>query len=59
MHDLVDRYQRRLDVEVYKFKMELEADNRGITEVLEKSKNDFHLFIFDRNMFKCSVHTLE
>lgn len=38
MHDLVDRYQRRLDVELYKFKMELEADNRGITEILEKSK---------------------
>ncbi|KAL0274750.1 UNVERIFIED_CONTAM: hypothetical protein PYX00_002801 [Menopon gallinae] len=36
MHDLVDRYQRRLDIELYKFKMELEADNRGITEILEK-----------------------
>lgn len=36
MYDLVDRYLRRLDQELHKFKMELEADNRGITEVLEK-----------------------
>ena len=36
MYDLVDRYLRRLDQEVHKFKMELEADNKGITEVLEK-----------------------
>lgn len=41
MHDLVDRYQRRLDHELHKFKMELEADNRGITEVLEKRKSFF------------------
>lgn len=38
MYDLVDRYLRRLDQELHKFKMELEADNAGITEVLEKSK---------------------
>lgn len=36
MYDLVDRYLRRLDQELYKFKMELEADNKGITEILEK-----------------------
>ncbi|XP_046394300.1 inhibitor of growth protein 3 [Ischnura elegans] len=36
MHDQVDRYLRRLDQELFKFKMELEADHRGITEVLEK-----------------------
>lgn len=36
MYDLVDRYLRRLDQELHKFKMELEADNKGITEVLEK-----------------------
>ncbi|KAG8229815.1 hypothetical protein J437_LFUL008183 [Ladona fulva] len=36
MHDQVDRYLRRLDQELQKFKMELEADHRGITEVLEK-----------------------
>lgn len=36
MYDLVDRYLRRLDSELFKFKCELEADNNGITEVLEK-----------------------
>lgn len=36
MYDLVDRYLRRLDTELHKFKCELEADNKGITEVLEK-----------------------
>ncbi|KAI1277987.1 Inhibitor of growth protein 3 [Halotydeus destructor] len=36
IYDLVDRYLRRLDVELHKFKIELEADNAGITEVLER-----------------------
>ncbi|XP_050087686.1 putative uncharacterized protein DDB_G0271606 isoform X5 [Anopheles aquasalis] len=36
MYDLVDRYLRRLDAELYKFKCELEADHNGITEILEK-----------------------
>lgn len=36
MYELVDRYLRRLDTELHKFKCELEADNKGITEVLEK-----------------------
>ncbi|ODN04591.1 Inhibitor of growth protein 3 [Orchesella cincta] len=36
MYDLVERYIRRLDQDLYKFKMELEADNAGITEILEK-----------------------
>merc|ERR1712173_218823 len=35
-YSLVDRYLRKLDDELHKFKMELEADNRGITEILEK-----------------------
>ncbi len=35
-YGLVDRYLRKLDDELGKFKMELEADNRGITEILEK-----------------------
>ena len=35
-YNLVDRYLRKLDQELHKFKMELEADNRGITEILEK-----------------------
>ncbi len=36
MYELVDRYLRRLDQELHKFKTELEADNKGITEILEK-----------------------
>ena len=32
----MDRYLRKLDEELLKFKCELEADNRGITEILEK-----------------------
>lgn len=35
-YGLVDRYLRKLDEELHKFKMELEADHRGITELLEK-----------------------
>ncbi|CAB4069999.1 ING3 [Lepeophtheirus salmonis] len=31
-YSLVDRYLRKLDQELHKFKLELEADNRGITE---------------------------
>ena len=30
---------RKLDQELAKFKMELEADNAGITEILEQSKS--------------------
>lgn len=36
MYDLVERYLRRLDNELFKFKCELEADHNGITEILEK-----------------------
>lgn len=36
MYDLVERYMRRLDSELFKFKCELEADHNGITEILEK-----------------------
>ena len=35
-YSLVDKYMRKLDHELLKFKLELEADNRGITEILEK-----------------------
>merc|ERR1719228_3057096 len=35
-YGLGDRYLRKLDQELHKFQLELEADNRGITEVLEK-----------------------
>ncbi|XP_034019499.1 inhibitor of growth protein 3 [Thalassophryne amazonica] len=36
IYDLVDRHLRKLDQELTKFKMELEADNAGITEILER-----------------------
>lgn len=36
MYELVEKYLRRLDTELHKFKCELEADNKGITELLEK-----------------------
>lgn len=32
----VDRHLRKLDQELAKFKMELEADHAGITEILER-----------------------
>lgn len=38
MTDLMGKYMRRLDQDILKFKMELEADNCGITEILEKRK---------------------
>lgn len=40
MYELVDRYLRRLDQELDKFKNELEADNAGITEVLERRSHE-------------------
>ncbi|XP_054280437.1 inhibitor of growth protein 3-like [Macrosteles quadrilineatus] len=43
MHDLVSRYLRRLEQETHKFKMELEADNMGITEILEKRSQELDL----------------
>ncbi|KAA0197614.1 hypothetical protein HAZT_HAZT004664 [Hyalella azteca] len=36
MYDSLERYTRKLDQELEKFKYELEADSPGITEVLEK-----------------------
>lgn len=36
VYDTVERYLRKLDQEVSRFKMELEADHAGITEVLER-----------------------
>lgn len=37
IYDLVERYLKRLDSELQKFKIELEVDNSGITEILERS----------------------
>ncbi|CAF0835276.1 unnamed protein product [Adineta ricciae] len=35
-HDIVERYYKKLESDLNKFKMELEADYSGITETLEK-----------------------
>ena len=40
MYDLVNRYLTRLDQELEKFKNELEADNAGITEILERRSHE-------------------
>ncbi len=37
MYDIVEKYQRKLEGEVQKFKLELEADSPGITHQLEQS----------------------
>ena len=37
------RYLRKLDQELHKFQLELEADNRGITEVLETDFKQFQI----------------
>jgi inhibitor of growth protein 3 len=36
LHELVERYLKKLDIELGKFKLELEADSAGITEMLEQ-----------------------
>ncbi|KAB7507434.1 Inhibitor of growth protein 3 [Armadillidium nasatum] len=36
LHESLERYVRRIDAEIEKFKCELEADSPGITEILEK-----------------------
>ena len=38
-----NRYLRKLDQELHKFQLELEADNRGITEVLETHLDSYNL----------------
>lgn len=50
IYELVDRYLRRLDQELQKFKIELEADNAGITELLERSMLSV---LFCRSPSKC------
>jgi hypothetical protein len=35
-HDFVERYFKKLENDLHKFKMELEADYAGVTEILEK-----------------------
>ena len=53
-YGLVDRYLRKLDLELHKFKLELEADNRGITEILEK--HSLELDLPQTNLLKENRH---
>ena len=48
-HIFLARYLRKLDQELHKFQLELEADNRGITEVqnnIETGGSDINLILF-------------
>lgn len=39
MHGLLSKYMKRLDNDILKFKTDLEANNSGITDIIEKSKH--------------------
>lgn len=43
LNDTMSKVMKKLDMEVSKFRCELEADNAGITEIIEKRK--FSLFL--------------
>ncbi|VDO56791.1 unnamed protein product [Onchocerca flexuosa] len=45
-HSLLLKYSQKLNKEILHFKLELEADNPGITEQIERSKRrNFHLLM--------------
>jgi hypothetical protein len=56
-HDIVERYYKKLENDLNKFKMELEADYSGITETLEKRMffvlNLNHRFIIIKHFRFC------
>jgi len=56
-HDIVERYYKKLENDLNKFKMELEADYSGITETLEKRMffvlNLNHRFIIIKDFRFC------
>ena len=52
----MDRYLRKLDDELLKFKCELEADNRGITEILEKQSLELDAPSRSNNMLNGNRH---
>ena len=41
----LDRHMRRLDQDLNRFTIELEADTAGITEILEQSEKAYLLFL--------------
>lgn len=57
IYDLVEKYLRRLDTELHKFKHELEADNAGITQLLEQSLY-FFFIIFACLFLKNVINSL-
>ncbi|CAF3060762.1 unnamed protein product [Rotaria sp. Silwood2] len=63
-HDIVERYYKKLENDLNKFKMELEADYSGITETLEKrfaseGFNEYDNTIGDNSNFDPSVLDME
>jgi hypothetical protein len=46
MQKLMTKYLNRLDHELQSFKKELDTNNSGITELIEKSKIDYILIYF-------------
>ncbi|CAF1403496.1 unnamed protein product [Rotaria sordida] len=63
-HDIVERYYKKLENDLSKFKMELEADYSGITETLEKrfaseGFNEYDNTIGENNNFDPSVLDME
>ena len=58
LHLKVDRHLRKLDIELNKFKMELEADNAGITEMLEKSEPRMSRIFKCHNVCFCHCDSL-
>ena len=58
MHDTLERYMRKLDQELEKFKCELEADSPGITEILEKRSLELDEPIRDKEKENRYYHSL-
>lgn len=46
MQNLISKYIKRLDIELHRFKIELEADKSGITQLIEKSTSLINKIFF-------------
>lgn len=46
MHGLLSKYMKRLDNELFKFKTDLEVNNSGVTDLIEKSKTELINFYY-------------
>ena len=51
-HDFVEKYFKKLENDLHKFRMELEADYAGVTEMLEKRRRLFRMedFFLEQEM---------